>query len=261
MKLSAIIFAVFLIAVQISDHSALAQSKTVKAKEVSFEAEDGIKIYADVYESGQGKKAPLILLFHQGGGDARGEYGSYIAPRLVEKGFNVMAVDQRTGGDWFKGINRTMAAIKGKEFGFCDAYPDLKAALQYAKKSGFRGKRFAWGSSYSATLILRLAGEFSKDLAGVLSFSPAGGEPMKGCQPADYVSAVKAPVLVLRPASEMEREMSKQQFQLFEKHKFQTYTAPNGVHGSSMLHPERVTGDVEEHWKKVFKFFNQVLKK
>lgn len=43
--------------------------------EVSFEATDGVTVYGDVYMAdGIPKSAPLILLFHQGGGDARGEY-------------------------------------------------------------------------------------------------------------------------------------------------------------------------------------------
>ena len=155
-----------------------AQDKIVKAKEITFCTEDGIKIYGDVYESAGGKKAPLILLFHQGDGNAKGEYGGYIARRLIEKGFNVIAIDQRIGGGLFNGTNRTVGDLKGKEFGYCDAYPDLKAALQFAKKSGFNGKRIAWGSSYSATLALRLAGEFPNDVDGVLAFSPAGGEEM-----------------------------------------------------------------------------------
>jgi hypothetical protein len=194
------------------------------------------------------------LLFHQGDANGRGEYGGYIAPRLVKKGFNVISVDQRQGGDLFGQTNRTVAGLKDKEYHYCEAYPDLKATLQYAKERGFNGKRFAWGSSYSATLVLRLASEYSKDLSGVLAFSPAGGEPMRECQPVNYAPAVKVPVLVMRPASEMNREITRQQLQVFEKYKFQTYIAANGVHGSSMLHPERVVGTVEGHWKRVFAF-------
>ena len=229
-----------------------------ESEEVTFKTQDNIQIYADIFESKLGKTAPLILLFHQGGADARGEYGSYIAPRLVEKGFNVITVDQRQGGDRFKGTNRTVAGLKAKEYHYCEAYPDLKATLEYVKQRGFNGKRFAWGSSYSATLVLRLASEYPKDLNGVLAFSPAGGQPMRECQPANYAPAVKMPVLVMRPASEMNTEVSKQQFQLFEKHNFQTYVAPNGVHGSSMLHPDRVVGSVAEHWKRVFDFLESV---
>jgi alpha-beta hydrolase superfamily lysophospholipase len=231
-----------------------AQSEGRGSTEVTFAAADGVKLYADVYRSAKGKKAPLILLFHQGGAEGRGEYGSYIAPRLVQNGFNVIAVDQRKGGELFKKPNRTVGALGGKEFEFCAAYPDLEATLRYARKEGFNGDRFAWGSSYSATLALRLASEYPKELTGVLAFSPAQGEPMQGCQPTDYAPAVKLPVLVVRPASEMQREASKQQFLFFEKLKFRTYIAENGVHGSSMLDPERVTGSVEEHWKVVLDF-------
>ena len=82
---------------------------------------------------------------------------------------------------------------------------------------------------------------------------------MNGCQPADFVPAIKLPVIAFRPASEMERDSAKQQFALFQTHNFFTYIARNGVHGSSMLDPDRVVGDVEGTWKKVFDFLEQFI--
>jgi dienelactone hydrolase len=235
------------------------QSKTVKPTEVTFKTEDRIKIYGEIYKSPKGKNAPLILLFHQGSGDSRGEYGSYIAPRLAKRGYNVLAIDQRSGGDRFGSPNRTAAALNGRKFSFCDAYNDLKAALMYVKRDGYSGKRIAWGSSYSASLVFRLASEYPNDLAGILAFSPAGGEPMADCKADLYVAQLKIPALAFRPASEMEMATVKQQVSLFEKHNVETYVSKNGVHGSSTLHPERVTGGIEEHWQKVFSFLEDKL--
>lgn len=164
-----------------------AQTQTSIWKQVTFVTKDRIKIFGDMYLSSKGKKAPLIILFHQGGGNARGEYGTYIAARLLRQDYNIIAIDQRNGANRFDNINRTAANLKGKEFGFCDAYQDLEAALLYAKKNGFTGKRFAWGSSYSAALVFRLAAEYPEDLTGILAFSPAGGEPMSACKADQFV--------------------------------------------------------------------------
>ncbi|NNE97500.1 MAG: hypothetical protein HKN25_00630, partial [Pyrinomonadaceae bacterium] len=124
------------------------------SREVTFASKDGIKLYADIYDSEKGKSTPLIMLFHQGGGDVRGEYATII-PRLLKLGYNIMATDTRQGGNRF-GTNRTMADIT-KEFSYCDAYQDLEAALDFAKKEGFTGKKIAWGSSFTAALVFQLA--------------------------------------------------------------------------------------------------------
>ena len=80
--------------------------------EVQFNTDDGITVFGDLYASIEGKSAPIILLFHQAGGDARGEYTG-IAYRLLENGYNILAIDQRSGGNRFGGVNRTVAAILG----------------------------------------------------------------------------------------------------------------------------------------------------
>ncbi len=226
--------------------------------EVNIKARDGVTIYADVYLSTRGKAAPLILLFHQAGGDARGEYASHI-PRLLDEGYNVIAADQRSGGNRFESTNRTVLALERKQYSYCDAYQDLEAALRYAAENGFTGKRFAWGSSYSAALVLKLGAEHPKELNGILSFSPASGEAMGECKPEPFAPNLHLPTLIMRPRSEMQRENSKEQFVLFQKHGFQTYVAENGVHGSSMLNPHRVDGNVEKHWKVVLDFIRTIV--
>ena len=140
-------------------------------REVSFETEDGVVVFGDWYSSGADKGAPVILLFHQGGGDARGEYAD-IAPRLVANGFHVLAIDQRNGGEVFQSTNRTIGHMGADyvEPGYCDAYPDLVAALRYVRKHNYKGKLIAWGSSYSAALVFRLAADYHQRSAACSLF-------------------------------------------------------------------------------------------
>ncbi|MCO6510057.1 MAG: alpha/beta fold hydrolase [Aridibacter famidurans] len=229
-----------------------------ESKTVEFKAADGTTVVADVHTSSKGKRAPLILLFHQGGADVRGEY-ERILPRLTEKGFNVIATDLRVGGTVFEGTNRTRANFPEPETDYCAAYPDMEAALKYAKDQGFSGKTIAWGSSYSAALVIKLAAEHEGKVDAVLAFSPASGGPMEKCSPSMYLSKVKVPLLALRPGSEMQRDTSKAQFEEMSKAGHKTYIAENGVHGSSMLDPARVEGDVSAHWKAVEGFLSGVL--
>ncbi|NNE67285.1 MAG: hypothetical protein HKN33_12030 [Pyrinomonadaceae bacterium] len=234
------------------------ESEKQAPKEVSFESKDGVKLFGDVYESHNGKSAPLVLLFHQGGGDVRGEYATHI-PKLLEKGYNVIAVDLRTGGDRFGSVNRTVAKLGDKKYGYCDAYPDLEASLQFARKQGFTGKTAAWGSSFSAALVFQLAANHGDKLAGILAFSPASGGPMAACKPDLYTPNVKIPVLALRPGREI-NENTTAQLKRFRDQGFETYVAQNGVHGSSMLNSERVKGDVSDHWMVVLTFLEKAFK-
>ena len=225
--------------------------------EVSFKTSDNITIYGDLYQvADTPKSAPMILLFHQGAGDARGEYMPLVS-RLVGQGYHLLAIDQRTGGNRFGHENRTVAGIQDTEYSFCDAYPDLEAALKYALDSGFSGKIAAWGSSYSAALVFRLASEHPDEIDTVLAFSPASGQALAGCRPEPYSDKVTQPLLALRPISEMEPPQAGEQMKLFEEHGHQTYVADPGVHGSSMLNSARVGGSTEETWQLVLEFLTK----
>ncbi len=234
------------------------RSQESVGKEVSFDSTDGVKLFGDVYKSAKGMTAPLVLLFHQGGGDVRGEYSSHIS-KLLSRGYNVIAVDLRTGGDRFGSENRTVAALGDKKYGYCDAYPDLEASLKFARRQGFTGKTVAWGSSFSAALVFQLASKRGDDLAGILAFSPASGGPMEPCKPDLFFSEITIPVLAARPRSEM-NENSEAQFAAFRQRGIETYIAENGVHGSSMLVSDRVKGDVSDHWEVVFAFLKKAFR-
>ena len=237
----------------------LAANAIAKPEQVSFEAADGVRVFGDIYRSAEGQSAPTILLFHQAGGDARGEYTN-IAIRLMENGYNVLAIDQRSGGDQFGGVNRTMAGLERQDYGYCEAYPDLEAALGFARDEGFDGRLAIWGSSYSAALVFQLGARNGAEVDAVLGFSPASGAPLADCALLPYLEQLEMPVLALRPQREFEIESVQAQMKEFEAHGIQTYVADPGVHGSSMLNADRVGASTEAAWTVVLDFLAASLR-
>ena len=229
-------------------------------EEIRFAISDSLMLHADVRRSSAPADAPLIILFHQGGGDARGEY-SEIAPRLIAEGYHVIAVDARGGGNRFGGRNR---ALTPEGFRYCDALAEVGAAVNLAREQDFTGPIALWGSSYSAALVLQVAARRPAEVSAVLAFSPASGEPMAGCEAQPFLPMlVRAGVatLVLRPRAELEAPARAAQFDSIRATGVQTYIADNGVHGSSMLTPSRVQGDTEPHWRVVLSFLEEALRR
>jgi len=226
--------------------------------DVLFKADDGVRVFADLYVVKDGKRAPIVMLFHQAGSNGLAEYAYHI-PRLVEAGYNVLVVDQRSGGSQFGGENRT-AERDGEDYTYCEAYPDLEAALDFVIDEGFRGSRYAWGSSYSASLVLRLGMERPDDLSGVVSFSPPIGGPMVPCSTTVYITNIEIPTFIGIPGSEVSKYQGKKKRSQRKmaaaaaKYVDEMYVADNGIHGASMLVPDRVGGDVEKHWNAVLYF-------
>ncbi len=139
---------------------------------ISFKSADDVLITADTYIAHTSDNSPLIMLFHQAG-SSRGEYNE-IAPGLNKLGFNCIAVDLRSG-DYSRGKeNETVmrASKAGLATSYTDALPDIIATLQYANKHYSNSKVIAWGSSYSASLVLKVAGDHPELVDGVLAFSP-----------------------------------------------------------------------------------------
>lgn len=153
---------------------------------LTFPSKDGLQITLDTYISVTDKR-PLIVLFHQAGW-SRGEY-TEIAPKLNKLGFNAIAVDLRAGNKVNGVVNETAKRAKksGKSVRYVDALQDVEAALVYARSLvGNKVKIIAWGSSYSAALVLKVAGDRPELANAVLSFSP--GEYFKKMgKPADWI--------------------------------------------------------------------------
>ena len=174
-------------------------------KQIEFDSLDGLKVTADVYKQSDDKSKPFIVLCHQAGW-SRGEYRE-IAPKLNKLGFNCMAIDQRSGGTVNKVANETAARAKkaGKAVDYVAAEQDIIAAAKYAKENFASGKLILWGSSYSAALVLHIAGENPDLMDGTLSFAP--GEYFKNQgKPADWIESaakkIKCPVFITSAKAE-----------------------------------------------------------
>lgn len=227
--------------------------------EVEFKTEDSELIYGDLFVVKKGKRAPIVLLFHQASSNGRAEYAYHI-PRLVENGYNVLVIDQRSGGNHFGGENRTVEGMRDEGVSYCDAYPDLEAALEFVVDQGFKGSRYAWGSSYSGALVLRLGMEHPDELSGVLAFSPAVGQAMYPCSTSVYVKNIEVPTFLAATAAGVskyrgaKKRKTRKLASAAADYVDTFYIADNGIHGASMLDPERVGGDVEKHWSAVLYF-------
>lgn len=133
---------------------------------------DKVAVTADLYTPNPAS-APFIILFHQAT-YSRGEYLD-IAPKLNAMGFNCMAVDLRSGESVNGVENKTWrwADSLGMPTRFIDAYTDMRAALSYVKRKYPGSKIILFGSSYSASLAIKLASDFPEGISGVVAFSPA----------------------------------------------------------------------------------------
>ena len=207
-------------------------------------AGDGVIVHGERYLGDLGPDAPLILLFHQGGSNGRGEYTD-IAAWLNGEGFRAIAWDQRSGGNRYGADNRTKAGMpEGTSIEYCDAYPDLQAALDYVTEIGLAERVIVWGSSYSGALVYRLAAENPERACGVIAFSPASGGPMKDCRARLWLDQIRAPMAAFKPRSEMARESSIEQQRLMTAAGVTFDIVENGVHGSSMLLDGRTNHDM-----------------
>ncbi len=203
-------------------------------RSIDFPAEGGIQGRADLY--GSEESATLILLFHQAGW-SRGEYRE-IAPKLVARGYRVMAVDQRSGGAINRVQNEThrRATKMGLARSYLDAYVDLESALRYAHEKLGAERIIVWGSSYSASLVFRLAAEHPDRVTAVVAFAPGEYfEKQKGpIYIRDFAKRVKQPLFVT--SSKKEREQVKPIFDASPAEKKILFTpASSGQHGSRAL--------------------------
>lgn len=206
-------------------------------KNVVFPSIDSLPITADLYMS-HPQNAPFILLFHRAGW-SRGEYLE-IAPRLNKMGFNCMAVDLRSGGEVNNTVNLTAskALEEKKTTGYLDAIQDINAAIDFARKNFAKGKLMLWGSSYSASLVLKIAGEYQHNVVdGVLAFSP-GEYFVKFGKPANFIansaSNIKCPVFITSAKAERRRWM--RIFNMIMRKDVSTYVPiEKGFHGSMAL--------------------------
>ncbi len=231
------------------------QTQAKQKDTITFEAKDELTITADLYVP-HPNDAPFVILFHQAGW-SRGEYIE-IAPKLSEMGFNSMAVDLRSGGNVNKVINLTNreATKLGKPTDYLDTLQDMESAIKYVKSQYAKAKIVIWGSSYSASLVIKLAGDNPILVDGVLAFSP--GEYFSK----NYIKAsaknVKCPVFITSALKE-EKVWDEIFLAIPSKYKHSFLPKTPGNHGSRALWEK--FHDSKDYWQAVSKFLHQYFSK
>ncbi len=214
------------------------------AEPVTFAAADGVVVHAD-YKGQEGRT--LIVLFHQAGSSLH-EYDP-IAPRLQALGFDTLAVSQRSGGTLFGGVNETADGAGGPA-DYLEAYPDMETALAFARTKAARV--VVWGSSYSSSLVFKLASDHPEGIVALLSFSP--GEYFGAAYSvAGAAAGVQAPVFVTSASDAGEVSAAKAIVTAVPG--VATHFVPkHGTHGSSTLREDQNPQGTVENWAAVQAF-------
>ena len=221
---------------------------------VTFQARDGVTVYAKPYSAPSSASAPWIVLFHQAGSN-KNEYAP-IAPRLVQFGYNALAVDQRSGGDLYAPGNETVQHL-GKSDTYEKAYADLEAAVDYVHRTYPANKIYVLGSSYSAALVFKLAAEHPHEVAAVMAFSP--GEYLAD-KHAVHNAARKlhVPVFIDTAADKEEIASGKSILAAVgSKHK-QQFVPRSGVHGASTLRADKNPSGFDDNWRALYAFLKSL---
>jgi dienelactone hydrolase len=223
------------------------------AEPVTLSAADGTTVYGELWRAA-GTKPPLIVAFHQAESSSA-EYAP-IAPRLVEAGFTVLAIDQRSGDGAFGGTNRTAAAL-GRAATYDEALPDLEAALAWAKADTRGAPIVVWGSSYSAALVFVLAARHPADVSAVVAFSP--GEYLAGEETVRSAAAkVNVPVWIDQASSGDEIARSAAILKAVKASDKRQFSAKvKSTHGSSTLRADTNPVGAETHWQAVLAFLGR----
>lgn len=217
----------------------------------TLNASDGASVYGLEYKA----VAPraVILLFHQAGSN-KGEYGT-IAPQLVEQGFTVLAIDQRSGGNLFGQNNETVQKL-GKSSNYLETMPDLEAALAWSSQQKL--PVLVWGSSYSASLVFLLASKHLDKIAAVLAFSPGEYLGQEGMVQ-NATAKITLPVFVTSSTDKEEVAAAKKIIAASpSKNKVHFIPKIAGVHGSSTLREDKNSRGQDENWQAVIAFLNSL---
>ncbi|MEA4938441.1 MAG: alpha/beta fold hydrolase [Christensenella sp.] len=230
------------------------KTSPVTAQTVTFQTADGLTVTGDLYLTDD-LSAPFLLLCHQAG-YSRGEYLE-IAPKLNKLGYNCLAIDQRSGRGVNGVTNETNKAAQsdGLSVGYVAAYPDLEAALAYLIEQYHPKQLIAWGSSYSASLVLILAAEHPNDVQAVLSFSPGEYFSFNDQHIKDYAKKITQPVFITSSKSEAPawRDIAGA---ISSKGCVFFVPQGSGVHGSSALMEK--TKNNAEYWTAVEDFLKSL---
>jgi pimeloyl-ACP methyl ester carboxylesterase len=219
---------------------------------IQFLSLDSLTITANLYD--HDRASPVIILCHQAGFN-KFEYVE-IAKTLFNKGFNCIAIDQRSGGNVIESFNETMLAAKKLELSteYVDAEQDIIAAINYgAEKYG--KKVILWGSSYSSTLALYIAIE-NENIEAVIAFSPGNYlDEQKGSLKEKLVG-FKKPMWVTSSKEEAPELTALLDSLSLGENQLQYIPTSDGKHGSKALW--KTNENNEEYWEAINEFLKDV---
>jgi len=210
---------------------------------ITYKSKDGAIITADLYDTDK-DTVKYMLMFHQAE-YSRGEFKE-TAKKLIKLGFTCIAVDLRSGNESNFVANETAKYVKANNMpnSMTDAEQDIIASIEYVKSIAPQAPISIFGSSYSASLCLKVAKE-RNDITCVIAFSPGEYfEPNFNVQ--KTITGMSTPVFAACTKSEapyMKELLSG------IGNNYKTIFVPDrgeGLHGSKTLWWESSTRD--EYW-------------
>jgi dienelactone hydrolase len=218
---------------------------------ITFPSSDSLTITADYYDNKS--DMPYVLLFHQAG-YSRGEYKE-IAPKIARLGYNCLAVDLRSGNEanYVKNETAALAKSKGKSQEYIDAEKDILAAIDYAYNKS-KKPVVIFGSSYSATLCLKIANKNEK-VKAVIAYSP--GDFLKPhFELRDAVKGLKKPVFIATSQREFPYIADLEKIISSETKVFFKPQNGQGEHGAKTLWSTCTQS--KEYWLTMMLFFKKI---
>jgi len=219
-------------------------------RKVTFLAADKLEVTADLYLYDY--SMPFIILFHQEN-SSRGEYRE-IAPKLQKMGFNCLAVDLRSGKECNFVQNETAMRAQKNNFPATtlDCEKDVLAAIDYLGKTVAKNRYVLLGSSFSATLAMKVANHNPK-VTAVIAYSP--GEYFGSVKAKDWLVDFDNLVYVAstkreKPfVAELIKDIPAQYLTIFQP-------SDDGVHGAPALWKDNASAN--EYWMSLMMFVKRV---
>lgn len=241
----------------------VAQAQTNPAfTTITFRSADTLLVTADLYYTAQ-EDAPIIVMMHRSA-SSRGQYRT-TAPRLVEAGFHVLAVDLRWGGpaNGLSQLDNETARRYGTFDWLADfanqrervwetigaSYQDAIAAIHALRAQGLMGPIIPWGSSASTYHALHLAADFPRAVEAVIVYSPGEYHPSDTTLAQRYAARVQQPVYVASAVGE--EDLTRPVFEAIPHHDKVLFQAAIGRHGAAILQED------EANWESLLAFLTQ----
>jgi len=220
---------------------------------VTFKSTDNLTISADFYETEVTSKKWMIMCHQEE--YSRGEFKE-IAQRMIKLNYNCLAIDLRSGNEVNYVTNETAGEAKsiGKPQTLISCEIDILSAIEYVLSREKDAEIVLFGSSFSASLCLKIAKE-RPDIRAVIAFSP--GEffaPQISIK--KTISGISIPMFIGCTKSEfpyvkdMFANVKPQKLIIFRPEK------ADGLHGAKTLWWESATRN--EYWLSLLFFLNSL---